>query len=144
MSNLRVIGQAFRGVGHVVAEDLANLGAVAVKCRDDYVARPVVRELDDQLRKVGLVCGDPVIWKPSEKTPLSALATMKILDRALKRFGPDAPQGLAQIVIGGADVGEALVSSKRVPIVSATGSTRMGSIVGPKVAARFGRRFCPY
>ena len=51
---------------------------------------------------LALVCGDPVIWKPSEKTPLSALATMKILNRALKRFGPDAPEGLAQIVIGGA------------------------------------------
>ena len=51
---------------------------------------------------LALVCGDPVIWKPSEKTPLSALATMKILDRAIKRFGPDAPEGLAQIVIGGA------------------------------------------
>ena len=88
---------------------------------------------------LALVCGDPVIWKPSEKTPLSALATMKILDRALKRFGPDAPQGLAQIVIGGPAIGEALVASKRVPIVSATGSTRMGSAVGPKVAARFGR-----
>ena len=88
---------------------------------------------------LALVCGDPVIWKPSEKTPLSALATMKILARAIERFGPDAPEGLAQIVIGGAAIGEALVSSKRVPIVSATGSTRMGSIVGPKVAARFGR-----
>ena len=88
---------------------------------------------------LALVCGDPVIWKPSEKTPLSALATMKIFERAIERFGPDAPQGLAQIVIGGAAIGEALVSSKRVPIVSATGSTRMGSIVGPKVAARFGR-----
>jgi aldehyde dehydrogenase (NAD+) len=88
---------------------------------------------------LALVCGDPVIWKPSEKTPLSALATMKIFERALKRFGPDAPDGLAQLVIGGPAIGEALATSKRVPIVSATGSTRMGSIVGPKVAARFGR-----
>ena len=88
---------------------------------------------------LALVCGDPVIWKPSEKTPVSALATMKILERAIERFGPDAPEGLAQLVIGGPAIGEALVASKRVPIVSATGSTRMGSIVGPKVAARFGR-----
>jgi aldehyde dehydrogenase (NAD+) len=88
---------------------------------------------------LALVCGDPVIWKPSEKTPLSALATMKIFERALERFGPDAPEGLAQLVIGGAPIGEALVASKSVPIVSATGSTRMGSVVGPKVAARFGR-----
>src|ERR1700754_1800229 len=49
---------------------------------------------------LALVCGDPVIWKPSEKTPLSALATMKVFDRALKRFGPDAPESLAQLVIG--------------------------------------------
>jgi aldehyde dehydrogenase (NAD+) len=88
---------------------------------------------------LALVCGDPVIWKPSEKTPLSALATMRIFDRAIHRFGADAPEGLAQVVIGGPAVGEALVSSKDVPIVSATGSTRMGSKVGPKVAARFGR-----
>jgi aldehyde dehydrogenase (NAD+) len=88
---------------------------------------------------LALVCGDPVIWKPSEKTPLSALATMKIFERALKRFGFDAPDGLAQVVIGGAPIGEALVASRDVPIVSATGSTRMGAIVGPKVAARFGR-----
>jgi aldehyde dehydrogenase (NAD+) len=88
---------------------------------------------------LALVCGDPVIWKPSEKTPLSALAAMKALGRALKRFGADAPEGLAEIVVGGAAVGEALIASKDVPIVSATGSTRMGAIVGPKVAARFGR-----
>ncbi len=87
---------------------------------------------------LALVCGDPVIWKPSEKTPLTALASMKIMQRALDRFG-DAPEGLVQIVIGGPDIGEALVMSRDVPIVSATGSTRMGSIVGPKVAARFGR-----
>ncbi|MCX8509011.1 MAG: aldehyde dehydrogenase family protein [Rhodobacteraceae bacterium] len=88
---------------------------------------------------LALVCGDPVIWKPSEKTPLTAMASMKIMERALKRFGPDAPEGLVQLVIGGPSIGEALVNSKDVPIVSATGSTRMGSIVGPKVAARWGR-----
>ena len=87
---------------------------------------------------LALVCGDPVIWKPSEKTPLTALTCMKILERALARFG-DAPEGLVQLVIGGAEVGEALVNSRDVPIVSATGSTRMGRIVGPKVAERFGR-----
>lgn len=88
---------------------------------------------------LALVCGDPVIWKPSEKTPLTAMASMKIMERALKRFGPDAPEGLVQLVIGGPAIGEALVASKDVPIVSATGSTRMGSIVGPKVTARWGR-----
>jgi len=87
---------------------------------------------------LALVCGDPVIWKPSEKTPLTAMASMKIMDRALARFG-DAPEGLVQLVIGGPAVGEALVASKDVPIISATGSTRMGGIVGPRVAARWGR-----
>ena len=87
---------------------------------------------------LALVCGDPVIWKPSEKTPLTALATQKIMDRALARFG-DAPDGLCQLVIGGPAVGEALVVSRDVAIVSATGSTRMGRIVGPRVAERFGR-----
>jgi len=88
---------------------------------------------------LALVCGDPVIWKPSEKTPLTALATMRIVERALARFGAEAPADLLQCVIGGAELGEALVDSHDVPVVSATGSTRMGRIVGPRVAARFGR-----
>jgi len=88
---------------------------------------------------LALVCGNPVIWKPSEKSPLTAMATMKIMERALARFGDDAPDGLCQLVIGGADVGAALVENPRVPVVSATGSTRMGRIVGPKVQERFGR-----
>ncbi|MFM2388725.1 MAG: hypothetical protein RLZZ437_280 [Pseudomonadota bacterium] len=87
---------------------------------------------------LALVTGNPVIWKPSEKTPLTAMASMKIMERALARFG-DAPEGLVQLVIGGAAIGEALVNSRDIPVVSATGSTRMGAIVGPKVAARFGR-----
>ncbi len=88
---------------------------------------------------LALVCGDPVIWKPSEKTPLTAMACLKIFGRALARFGADAPDGLVQVVVGGPAVGEALVASPDVPIISATGSTRMGRIVGPKVAERFGR-----
>lgn len=88
---------------------------------------------------LALVCGDPVIWKPSEKSPLTALACMKLFERALKRFGDDAPDGLSQIIIGGRDVGEALVDNPKVALVSATGSTRMGRQVGPRVAARFGR-----
>jgi aldehyde dehydrogenase (NAD+) len=88
---------------------------------------------------LALVCGDPVIWKPSEKTPLTAIATHKIWERALTRFGADAPEGLCQLVIGSAAIGEALAESRDVPILSATGSTRMGGIVGPKVVARWGR-----
>jgi aldehyde dehydrogenase (NAD+) len=87
---------------------------------------------------LALVCGNSVIWKPSEKTPACAEATLKIFERALIRF-ERAPAGLVQCVHGGASVGAALVDSPQVPIVSATGSTRMGALVGPKVAARFGR-----
>ncbi|HGG06342.1 MAG TPA: aldehyde dehydrogenase family protein [Aliiroseovarius sp.] len=87
---------------------------------------------------LALVCGDPVIWKPSEKTPLTALATQKICDKAMARFG-DAPDGLIQVVIGAHDTGEALTASRDVAIVSATGSTRMGHAVGSAMAARFGR-----
>ena len=87
---------------------------------------------------LALVCGDPVIWKPSEKTPLTALATHAILERAIARFG-DAPQGLCQLVIGGREAGEALAADPRIPLVSATGSTRMGRAVAQTVAARLGR-----
>ncbi|WP_111559040.1 L-piperidine-6-carboxylate dehydrogenase [Paracoccus sediminilitoris] len=87
---------------------------------------------------LALVCGDSVVWKPSEKTPLTALACQAILNRAIARFG-DAPANLSQVLIGGADVGAALVENPKVALVSATGSTRMGRMVGPKVAERFGR-----
>jgi aldehyde dehydrogenase (NAD+) len=87
---------------------------------------------------LALVCGDPVVWKPSEKVPLCAEAVMAIARRALERFG-DAPDGLLQCIQGGRDVGDALVSDEQIALVSATGSTAMGRIVGPKVAERFGR-----
>jgi len=87
---------------------------------------------------LALVCGNPVIWKPSEKTPLTALACQKIFERALARFG-DAPDDLLQTLIGGADLGAALVASEEVPVISATGSTRMGRAVAPIVAGRFGK-----
>jgi aldehyde dehydrogenase (NAD+) len=87
---------------------------------------------------LAIVCGDPVIWKPSEKTPLTAAAVMALAERALKRFG-DAPDGLLQCVQGGREVGEALVDSHRIALLSATGSTAMGRAVGPRVAERFGR-----
>lgn len=87
---------------------------------------------------LALVCGDPVIWKPSEKTPLCAQAVMALAKRALDRFG-DAPTGLLQCVQGGRDIGAALADDPRVALVSATGSTAMGRTVGPRVAARFGR-----
>jgi aldehyde dehydrogenase (NAD+) len=87
---------------------------------------------------LALVCGNPVIWKPSEKTPLCAEAVMVLVRRAMERFG-DAPDGLVQLVQGGREVGEALVDDPRIALVSATGSTAMGRVVGPRVAQRFGR-----
>jgi aldehyde dehydrogenase (NAD+) len=87
---------------------------------------------------LAFVCGDPVVWKPSEKTPLTALATQAVVERAMRRFG-DAPAGLSAILIGGHELGEALVDDSRVAVVSATGSTAMGRAVGPRLAARFAR-----
>jgi len=87
---------------------------------------------------LALVCGNSVVWKPSEKTPLTAEAVMALVRRAVDRFG-DAPEGLLQLVQGGRDVGEALVDDPRMALVSATGSTAMGRSVGPRVAQRFGR-----
>jgi len=87
---------------------------------------------------LALVCGDPCVWKPSEKTPLTALACQALLDRALARF-EGAPAGLSTVVLGAADVGAALVDDPRVALVSATGSTAMGRAVGPRLAARFAR-----
>ncbi|MER9593022.1 aldehyde dehydrogenase family protein [Mesorhizobium australicum] len=87
---------------------------------------------------LALVCGNTVVWKPSEKTSLTALASQAILERALKRFG-DAPANLSQVLVGGRAVGEVLVDHPKVALVSATGSTRMGKEVGPRVAKRFAR-----
>jgi aldehyde dehydrogenase (NAD+) len=88
---------------------------------------------------LALVCGNAVVWKPSEKTPLTALAVNALLARVVAEFGDDAPAGLASVLTGGAREGSALVESRQVALVSATGSTRMGQIVGEAVAARFGR-----
>ncbi len=87
---------------------------------------------------LALVCGDSVIWKPSEKTPLTALATQKLFERAAAKFG-DAPKGLSVVIQGGRAVGEQLAADARVPLISATGSTRMGKALAPVVAARLGR-----
>ncbi len=87
---------------------------------------------------IALVCGDTLLWKPSEKTPLTALACQALLDRAASGLA-EAPKGLASVLIGGPDVGEALIDDPRVPLVSATGSTRMGRAVAPRLAARFAR-----
>ncbi|WP_304112150.1 aldehyde dehydrogenase family protein [Mycolicibacterium bacteremicum] len=86
---------------------------------------------------VALVCGDTVVWKPSELTPLTALACQALIERAATDVG--APAGLAGLVQGGREIGEQLVDDPRVALVSATGSVRMGREVAPRVAARFGK-----
>ncbi|MCJ9757422.1 aldehyde dehydrogenase family protein, partial [Agrobacterium sp. SHOUNA12C] len=91
---------------------------------------------------LAMVCGNSTIWKPSEKTPLTALATQALFEKALKRFvaeGGDAPANLSTLIIGGRDLGEILVDHPKVPLVSATGSTAMGRAVGPRLASRFAR-----
>jgi aldehyde dehydrogenase (NAD+) len=87
---------------------------------------------------LALVCGNAVAWKPSEKTPLTALATQAIFERAAKKFG-SIPKGLSTLLIGDATVGQQLVDSPLIPLVSATGSTAMGRAVAPRLAARFAR-----
>lgn len=88
---------------------------------------------------LALVCGNAVIWKPSEKTPLTALACQALFEKALAIFGEDAPENISQLLLGDGDIGNLLVTDERVALISATGSTRMGKIVGPKVAQRFGK-----
>jgi aldehyde dehydrogenase (NAD+) len=87
---------------------------------------------------LAIVCGDPVLWKPSEKTPLTAMACQALFARALARFG-DAPEGLSQLAIGGREIGQRLAADPRLPLISATGSCRMGRELAPTVSGRFGR-----
>jgi aldehyde dehydrogenase (NAD+) len=87
---------------------------------------------------LALVTGNSVIWKPSEKTPLTALACQALLEQALRMYG-DAPECLSQVTVGTRAAGQALVDDPRVALISATGSTRMGREIAPRVAARFGR-----
>lgn len=87
---------------------------------------------------LAIVCGDPVIWKPSEKTPLTALAVVSLFKRALSKFS-EAPPSLLEIVIGGKDCALKLLESPHLPLISATGSTNMGRAIAPIVAQRFGR-----
>ncbi len=85
---------------------------------------------------LALVCGDTVLWKPSEKVPLSAIAAHKMLEELAREQGHPGIVGLA---CGGAELGKALTADARIPLVSATGSTRMGKLVGTAVAQRMGR-----
>ena len=119
--------------GHVMRESWHPMGTCGIITAFNFPVAPWCWNA-----ALALICGDPVIWKPSEKTPLTALATQKICDRALARFG-DAPDGLIQVLIGDGEVGKVLTASRDVAIISATGSTGMGRKVGAAMAARFGR-----
>lgn len=88
---------------------------------------------------LALVCGDSVVWKPSEKTPLCALAAHRVLQEAASTLEPARGLALSSVVVGGADVGEALAADPRLPLISATGSTRMGQRVAQVVGGRLGR-----
>jgi aldehyde dehydrogenase (NAD+) len=87
---------------------------------------------------LALVCGNAVVWKPSEKTPLTALATHALFERAAAKFG-NVPAGLSALLVGDTRLGEMLVDDARIPLVSATGSTAMGRAVAPRLAKRFAR-----
>ncbi|PZP56089.1 MAG: aldehyde dehydrogenase family protein, partial [Micavibrio aeruginosavorus] len=91
---------------------------------------------------LAFICGDSVIWKPSEKTPLTALACQALFIRAQQIFrsrGNKTPESLSQVLIGERDIGEALAAHHAIPLVSATGSTRMGKAVGETVGKRLGK-----
>lgn len=87
---------------------------------------------------IALVCGDTIVWKPSEKTPLCALACHNLVQKALATM-PDLPSNLCSVVVGKADVGHAIAAHPQLPLVSATGSVRMGRAVATTVAKRLGR-----
>jgi aldehyde dehydrogenase (NAD+) len=120
--------------GHHMRESWHPLGPVGLITAFNFPVAPWAWNA-----ALALVCGDSLLWKPSEKTPLSALACQALLDRAIEAFGDDAPKDLSQVILGERECGERLVDDPRVPLISATGSTRMGREVGPRVAARFGR-----
>ncbi|MFB3907156.1 MAG: aldehyde dehydrogenase family protein [Candidatus Eisenbacteria bacterium] len=87
---------------------------------------------------IAAVCGDTMVWKPSSLTPLTAIATQKIAERVVARHG--LPRGIFNLVIGrGSTIGERMIHDKRIPLVSATGSTPMGQRIGEVVAKRLGR-----
>ena len=119
--------------GHVLRETWHPLGPVGVISAFNF---PVA--VFSWNAALAWVCGDSVLWKPSEKTPLVALAVAALFARAAARCG-GVPEGLLELLVGEHEAGEALAEDPRVPLVSATGSTRMGKEVGPRVAARFGR-----
>ena len=121
--------------GHRMMETWHPLGAIGVITSFNFPVAPWAWNTTN-----ALVCGDPVVWKPSERTPLTALACRALFQRAVERYDGDLPEGLLSVVLGGPDVGNTIVDDHRIPLVSATGSTAMGRKVGPRLAERFARQ----
>ncbi len=119
--------------GHVMKEIWQPLGPVGVISAFNFPVAVWSWNL-----AIALVCGDSVIWKPSEKTPLTALACQNLFNTACESFG-STPEGLLEVIIGEREMGEKLVKDTRVPLISATGSTAMGRAVAPIIAQRFGK-----
>lgn len=120
--------------GHAMRETWHPLGVCGIITAFNFPAAPWCWNA-----ALALVCGDPVIAKPSEKTPLTQLAIQAICDRALARFGKDAPAGLIQTLIGHRDLGEVLTASPDVALISATGSVPMGKAVAGDMSKRLGK-----
>jgi len=121
-------------LGHSMRETWHPLGVCGIITAFNFPAAPWCWNA-----ALALVCGDPVIAKPSEKTPLTQLAIQKICDRAMAAFGDDASEGLIQTLIGERDLGAALTASRHVALVSATGSVPMGKAVAADMAKRLGK-----
>ncbi|MBX3434950.1 MAG: aldehyde dehydrogenase family protein [Pirellulales bacterium] len=119
--------------GHRLAEQWLPLGPVGVISAFNF---PVAVWAWNAA--IAWVCGDPVVWKPSEKTPLTAVACQALVAKTLAE-SPEIPAGVSCLVVGGADAGRTLAESPQLPLVSATGSTRMGRAVAEAVARRLGR-----
>ncbi|QFT83476.1 Succinate-semialdehyde dehydrogenase [NADP(+)] [Halomonas sp. THAF12] len=120
--------------GHHMRESWHPLGPIGLITAFNFPVAPWAWNA-----ALALVCGNSLLWKPSEKTPLCALACQALLERAMAEFGDEAPADLSQVIIGAREAGEVLTDDPRVPLISATGSTRMGREVAPRVATRFGR-----
>jgi aldehyde dehydrogenase (NAD+) len=119
--------------GHRLAESWHPMGVVAVITAFNF---PVA--VWSWNAALAVVCGNAMVWKPSDATPLTALACAELFRRAMARHG-DCPEHLMQVVVGDATIGAQLAADRRIPVVSATGSTSMGRAVGPVVAGRLGR-----
>jgi aldehyde dehydrogenase (NAD+) len=119
--------------GHRMMEQWHPLGPVAVITAFNF---PMAVWSWNSM--IGLICGNAMVFKPSEKAPLCALACQAVVDKALDSM-PEIPRGVSSVIIGDRDIGQKIAEDRRFPLVSATGSTAMGKHVGQTVGARLGR-----